>query len=335
MNINKCLFGQFQNQEIYLFRISNSNGVEVSVTNFGAAITSWRMPDNKGNVSNIVLGYDSLEEYIADKSYMGCLVGRFAGRIHQGRFFIDGHTYQLSRNEATQNHLHGGKTGFNKKVFEVAEVRTGEKKAFVTLHYLSKDMEEGYPGNLHVWVKYELNNKNELTTSYKAKTDKATVVNFTNHTYFNLGTASLFALEQELIIHAKHYVETDSQYIPTGAIIPVDHSPYDFRKSRKINEFIHLLPTPGYNECFVLDKQKETAAEFYDPASGRKIIISTTMPGLLFYTGDYLSGIHQKNQGVCLETQFFPDAPNHPRFPGTVLLSSETYFHQTAFKMIW
>jgi aldose 1-epimerase len=287
VNITRSVFGQFQDQEIYLFRISNSNGVEVCVTNFGAAIASWRMPDDKRNISNIVLGYDSLEGYITDKSYMGCIVGRFADRIHEGRFSIDGHSYQLPQNEATQNHLHGGKKGFNKKVFEATEVRRGEKQASVTLHYLNKDMEEGYPGNLDIWVEYALNNNSELTISYRAKTDKATPVNFTNHSYFNLsGTGN--ALNQELLFNAIQYVETDKDYIPTGAILEVENSPYDFTKFKKIGQYLNQVPHQGYNECFVLDKQNPVAAELYDPESGRKLIVRTTLPAILFYSGDYL-----------------------------------------------
>lgn len=333
MNIAKSGFGLLGDQEVYLFRLNNSNGITLSVTDYGATITSLFVPDKDGNKTNIVLGYDTLSEYVTDPFYMGCVVGRFAGRIAKGAFSMDGVQYKLECNGAnTGNHIHGGIAGFNKKVFNTESLKHSETSVSVELRYLSPDMQEGYPGNLNLRIRYELTDDNEFVISYFAETDKATHVNLTNHSYFNLSGPNS-ALDHELIIYADSYLETNSQYIPTGNIKNVENSPYDFRKSRKIKEYITELEAPGYNECYVLNN--EVAAELYDQNSGRKVVVRTSMPGLLLYTGDYLEGRFKKNQGVCLETQFFPDTPNHPGFPSTLLLPGQLYQHQTSFKIIW
>lgn len=336
MEIFKSDFGSYDGIKVYLFRICNSSGLEVSITNYGAIITSVLMPDKKGHKANVVLSCDSLEEYVADKFYVGALVGRFAGRINNGSFQIGNTSYQLSKNDTTGfHHLHGGITGFNKKVFEVGEINVGESAISVTFHYLSPNKEEGYPGNLSVQVTYVLTCDNKLIITYHAQTDQITYVNLTNHSYFNLSGYADSALEQELVINANNYLETDHDYIPTGNIMPIRNSPYDFTKSTKIITLFDQLQFTGYNEYFILNNTGKMDAVLNHAESGRKISLKTTMPGLLFYTGDYLNGKYQKNQGICLETQLFPDAPNHENFPSALLVPSQTFFHETILKMSW
>lgn len=329
MNIDKICVGNIDNQEVYLLTIKSS--MEVSVLTFGAAVTSILIPDKKGDKVNMVLGFESLDEYIEDTFYTGAVIGRFAGRIGRGEFNIYGKEYKLSQN-AGKNHIHGGISGFNKKNFDITEMRCSNNTAVVELHYRSRHMEEGYPGSLDVWVTYEVTGENELIIRFKAVTDAATHLNLTNHSYFNLSGNSNI-IDHKVQINAGNFLETDNSYIPTGKIFPAAGTPYDFRSLKRIGEDKNQLPFPGYNEYYILERRKGIPdAVLYDPVSGRKMEVSTSLPGLLFYTGDYLSGSFKPCQGVCFETQFFPDAPNHPHFPSTLLLPGEEYSHYTCFK---
>ena len=305
-----------------------SESMKVHLSNYGATICAIYLPDNAGKEVNVVLGYDTLQEYLDDKFYVGSTVGRVAGRISNSSFKIKNKIYELSQNDSkTTNHLHGGKEGLNRKIFNVSATSADHNKATVTFYYYSADLEEGYPGNLEVWVTYTLTSANCLQVQYKAITDKETHVNLTNHTYFNLTGNKHKALEQELQIAAGKILETTPSYIPTGKFINVLSTPYDFLNSHRIDLYKSQLLQPGYNECFVLDKTAENAAVLYDPVSGRKMTLTTSYPAILFYTGDYLNGKFNKCKGVCLEAQFFPDAPNQPEFKGSLLAPGEVYQH--------
>jgi aldose 1-epimerase len=283
------------------------------------------------------LGYDSLKEYVKDQFYVGCLVGRFAGRISRGGFCIGNRFYQLFENDPLNKiHLHGGENGFNKKAFSILSVQSEAASQSVILYYCSKDGEEGYPGNLDLWVTYSLTNENEFIVQYKAKTDKATHLNLTNHSYFNLTGIPEAALKQEILINADRFLITDDNYIPTGKIQPVENTIYDFRKLRRVDYYFNKSIATGYNECYVLNKSDENlAAVLADPIGKRKMTVTTTAPGLVFYTGNYLGGKFRKCQGICLETEYFPDTPNQPEFPATILAPGQEMINQTIYQFSW
>lgn len=330
MNLTKELWGNYEGRQIYLFKLKNDT-IEVTLSNFGAGIISIITPDKNGQQSNIVLGYDTLNEYIDDEFYIGCVVGRFAGRISNAEFSINDITYKLAKNDG-KNSLHGGNKGFNKQAFTVTGENVTDDNASVEFYYRSAHLEESYPGNLDVWVSYTLTINNELIISYKAVSDQDTHVNLTNHSYFNLSGENTSALNHNLFIDADSYLQTDASYIPTGAVKPVKNTPYDFGTSRSIAGRMAELNGTGYNECYVLNRSKLPAAILTDDSSGRTVTVETDMPALLFYSGDYLYGKFIKNSGVCLETQFFPDAPNQPDFTGTLISASEVWNSYTKFK---
>jgi aldose 1-epimerase len=317
-------------EEVYLYTLANKNGVEVSITNFGGAVTSIKAPDRNGVFADVVLGYDTLDEYVKNPRYLGALIGRHANRIGRGKFSLNGVEYQLAQNNGA-NHLHGGFKGFDKRVWKAAETESG-----LRLEYFSKDGEENYPGNLKVDVTYSLNDQNELRIEYHATTDKDTIVNLTNHSYFNLaGHGSI--LDHELTLNADSFTPVSKDLIPTGEINGVEGTAMDFRTGRVI--------TPGgYDHNFVLDGWKHGLIRFVarlrEPVSGRIMEVFTTQPGMQFYSGNFLDGsligkrgvAYQKYGGLCLETQHYPDAPNHPNFPTTVLRPSETYHEITVYK---
>ena len=333
---------------IQLYTLSNSNGMKVKVTNFGAIVTSIVVPDRDGKFSDIALGYDQLEDYInaVDKPYFGAIVGRYGNRIAKGEFTLDGESYSLAVNNPP-NHLHGGVIGFDKVVWD-AKLTRGPEWQGVELKYLAKDMEEGYPGNLSITVTYKLTSANELSVDYHATTDKATPVNLTQHTYFNLkGEGEGTILDHELMINAKRYTPVDSTLIPTGELAPVQGTPFDFTSSKTIGRDIGEEDTQleyglGFDHNFVLDRDSDGlshAATVYEPASGREMVIHTTEPGIQFYCGNFLDGrligkagkpyIHRG--GFCLETQHYPDSPNQKGFPSCILRPDGVYQTTTVF----
>jgi len=331
-----------------LYTLKNKNGMQVSITTFGATVVSIMVPDKAGKMADVALGYDDLAGYELNKNYLGVLVGRYGNRIAHGKFSIDGTEFTLAKNNG-DNSLHGGIKGFNKAMWEAKDVSKGGAAA-VEMKYVSKDGEEGYPGNLSVTVVYTLTNKNELKIDYSATTDKKTVVNLTNHTYFNLaGQGNGDILKHELMINADTFTPVDSGLIPTGELKKVEGTPFDFRKATAIGARIdandeQIKLGGGYDHNFVLNRKAATglslAARASDPTSGRAMEVWTTEPGVQFYTGNFLDGsfkgkggiAYQKRTAFCLETQHFPDSPNHPRFPTTLVQPGEKYHTTTVYK---
>ena len=320
----------FLYNDIRLYTISNE-WMELSVSTLGCTITSIIIPDKDGVKRNIVLNYATPSGYVDDSFYVGSTVGRVAGRISNASFTIDGHSYHLTPNDgATGNHLHGGASGFNKKTFKLVSSTKTTDETSLKFFYHSTDGEEGYPGNLELWVTVTLKSDNNIIIQYRATTDKKTHVNLTNHSYFNFRGLPQPATDHELYVNADSYVETDREYIPTGNILPVKDTVYDFSERRRIGKYIAELET-GYNVCFVLNKNQQADAILFEPDSGIRMTVTTSAPGLLLYTGDFLHTHFMKNQGVCLETQFFPDSPNQELFPSTLLGPGEEYLHHTIF----
>jgi len=338
-------FGQTPYGEATLYTFANNNDFEVSITNYGGAITSIIVPDRKGNPGDVVFGYETVEEYVKHPRFMGALIGRYANRIAQGKFSLNGVEYQLAQNNGS-NHLHGGVKAFHKVLWS-AEAEQLPHEAVLHLTYFSRDGEENYPGNLSVKVDYVVNDHNEMEIRYSATTDKDTIINLTNHSYFNLaGGGSI--LDHELLINADAFTPVSEELIPTGEIRKVEGTPMDFRTAQKIGARIdesydQLRFTGGYDHNFVL-KDSETplklAARAFDAKSGRVLEVLTTQPGLQFYSGNFLDGSISGKGGVayemysamCLETQHFPDSPNHKNFPSTVLRAGETFEELAVFR---
>jgi aldose 1-epimerase len=328
---------------VSLYTLSNSHGVRVQLTNYGGIVTSIHVPDRNGQPGEITLGFDALEAYLGGHPYFGCLVGRYANRIAGGRFRLDGKEYRLATNNGA-NHLHGGEVGFDKVVWQARPFRT-ERAVGVRLVYLSKDGEEGYPGNLRVEATYSLTQENELRIDYQATTDKATPLNLTNHTYWNLAGPQHGTIDRhELTIHAEHYLPVDEGLIPTGELRSVGGTPMDFRTPHPIGERIDQVPG-GYDHCYVLAHRTERpddlelAARVRDPHSGRVLEVLTTEPGIQLYTGNFLDGslksrgaVFEQRIGFCLETQHFPDSPNRPAFPNTILRPGQTFRSTTVYR---
>ena len=325
---------------LVIYTLTNTLGFEVSVTNYGGAVTSLKTPDRDGNFGEIVLGFESLDEYVHNPRYFGALIGRHANRIARGRFSLNGVEYQLPCNNGA-NHLHGGFKGFDKRVWDV---RKGEKTLHLT--YFSKDGEEGYPGNVTAAVDYILHD-NELRVDYRATTDRDTIVNLTNHSYFNLRGAGTI-LDHELTLNADHFTPVSEDLIPTGEISSVEGTPMDFRHGKAIGSEIsapydQLGFTGGYDHNFVVNDYDGSLRSFgrlYEPDTGRVLEVLTTQPGMQFYSGNFLDGslvgrngfVYVKYAGLCLEPQHFPDAPNHSSFPSTVLRPGEEYKQTTIFR---
>jgi aldose 1-epimerase len=338
--VSKQDFGQADGKPVYLYTLTNKNGAAVKITNYGGIVTSWVAPDKNGSKSSIVLGFDSLSGYLAKPPYFGALVGRYGNRIANGKFKIGDSSYTLATNNG-KNHLHGGLKGFDKVVWDAAMV---DSVPALTLTYTSKDGEEGYPGNLKVTVVYTLSDDNELGIEYSAETDKPTVLNLTNHSYFNLtGSVENNILHHALKINADAYTPVDSTLIPTGLLQPVKGTPFDFTTATAIGARIGNVPG-GYDHNFVLnskDGSLQLAAVLLDSLSGRKLEVYTTQPGLQFYTGNFLDGSIKtsdgkainKNAALCMETQHFPDSPNQPSFPSTLLKPGEKYHSITKYKL--
>ncbi len=344
--ISKESWGEADGKPVDLYTLTNNNGVQIKITTYGGIVTSWATPDKIGNKSNVVLGFDSLSGYLAKPPYFGAIIGRYGNRIGKGTFKIDAATYQLATNNGA-NHLHGGNKGYDKVVWDA---KPADSIASLTLTYLSKDGEEGYPGNLNITVVYTLTDDNELLIDYTADTDKATVVNLTNHSYFNLtGDVNNTILDHQLQINADKYTPVDTGLIPTGELKDVKGTPFDFLQPHKIGERINandvqLISGKGYDHNFVLTRKGndlELVATLSDSVSGRKLEVFTTEPGLQFYSGNFLDGTIKTSDGktinhrtgLCLETQHFPDSPNKPEFPSTLLKPGEKYHTVTKYKI--
>jgi len=342
--IDEQPWGQTQDgTPVKLFTLSNSKGMVAKITTYGAIITEIRVPDRNGKSGNVVLGFDKLDQYLKGHPFFGAVAGRVGNRIAKGRFTLDGHEYKLAVNNGP-NHLHGGIKGFDKVVWNAKPLHANAKETALQLSYLSKDGEEGYPGNLAVTVTYTLTEENELRIDYSAKTDKATPVNLTNHSYFNLAESGTI-LDHELMINADRYTVTDDTLIPTGEIAPVAGTPLDFRKPTPIGaRFDQIQKKPkGYDDNFVLNsggKALALAARVYEPKTGRVMEVLTTQPGVQLYTGNFLDGkltgpngqVYAQHTGFCLETQHFPDSVNHPNFPSTILRPGQSFKSTTIFK---
>ena len=326
------LFGQLDDgSDVAQFTLTNRNGIEVKITNFGGIITSLRVPDRDGTFENIVLGFDNLDDYMGEHPYFGALIGRYGNRIEGGRFELDGATYRLAANDG-DNHLHGGERGFDKVLWDAELVNEQTLK----LSYLSEDGEEGYPGNLNVTATYRLTDDNELRLDFVAETDRPTPVNLTAHSYFNLsGDLSKTILDHSLKLHADRFTPVNEQLIPTGEIAPVKGTPFDFSDFKRIGDEIADVEG-GYDHNFVIsdsDNSVRLAAELVDPQSGRKLSVYTDEPGIQFYSGNFLDGTFMgpdgtpfdRYSGLCLEPQHFPNSPNEPAFPSTILEPDETY----------
>ena len=334
------------------YTLTNSHGVEVRAINYGGAITSLAVPDRNGKPANVVLGFDSVEEYFVNSFFLGAIIGRYAGRIANGKFTLDGVEYSLARNNGP-NASHGGIKGFSRVLWQAAPFKNQEGEGTI-FTYLSKDGEEGYPGNLNTRVTYTLTDNNELIFDYQATTDKATPLNLTQHTYFNLaGDGAGDVLGHELTLNADCFTPINNALIPTGAIRPVSGTPLDFTRPTAIGARINdnyeqLKLARGYDHNFVVNRNGsglELVARVYEPASGRVLEVSTTEPGVQFYSANFLDGsiarkptagrqgyIYQPRSGFCLETQHFPDSPNHPSFPSTILRPGQTYRSRTVCK---
>jgi len=341
--IVKASFGQVDGQEVEIYTITNAHGIEARLMTYGATLVSLKTPDRAGKLAGIVLGFDSLSPYLSGPAYLGASVGRYANRIADARFSLDGVSYQLAANDG-RNSLHGGTKGFDKRIWTAEIAGDGA----VRLHYVSAAGEEGYPGQLTAQVTYRLGEDDTLSIAYEATTTAPTPVNLVNHAYFNLtGDRSKSILGHQLKIAASSFTPVDATLIPTGELKPVAGTPFDFRTSQVIGARIEapdeqLVLGHGYDHNWVLDKPTpgalSLAAIVIDPDSGRSLEVRTTQPGIQFYTGNFLDGrsvpggsVFARRTGLCLETQHFPDSPNHAKFPTTILTPGETYRETTVF----
>ena len=341
-NGTRKYFGVIGNDTVYAYTISNANGLKAVVSNYGATLLELWTPDRSGVSGDVILGFDSLSGYLQKGNpYFGAIVGRYANRIGHAAFTIDGQTYKITANESG-NTLHGGLKGFDKVIWTVDQVNDSS----LVLSYTSHDGEEGFPGNLSVKVEYGISSKNgnALYINYTAMTDKKTPVNLTNHAYFNLSAGKdSTILNQELSIYADRYTQVNNSLIPTGELSDVQNGPMDFRKPKKIGKNIELLPG-GYDHNFVIKRKSDSGltrtASLYDPGSGRIMNILTSQPGIQFYTGNFLDGTLTGRNGkkivkhgaLCLETQHYPDSPNQPSFPNTILEPGQTYNELTVYQ---
>jgi aldose 1-epimerase len=348
MSVEKRLFGELESgKSTYLYTLTNRNDMVVSISNYGGIITEIKVKDKNGKLGDVTLGYDNLEGYLEQSPYFGAIVGRYGNRICEGKFSLEGKEYQLEINNAP-NHLHGGVIGFDKVLWNVQPFSNSDTLGII-LKYLSKDGESGYPGNLSVEITYSLNNNDELIISYSATSDKTTLCNLTNHTYFNLkdnGKSSI--LQHRLKINADSYTPIDSTSITTGEILSVKGTPFDFTDLTQIGKSINsedkqIQNGLGYDHNFVINGdagELRHAAKVIEETTGRVMDVFTTEPGMQFYSGNFLDGsiigkgnvVYNHRNGFCLETQHYPDSPNKPNFPSTVLKPGEVYKTTTVYK---
>jgi aldose 1-epimerase len=352
--------------DVFEYTLTNAKGMEVKIITYGGIITSVSVPDRKGKMANVTLGFNNLNDYETMNSpYFGAIIGRYGNRIANGVFTLEGVTYCLDANNGP-NSLHGGGMGFDKQVWEVSEEIEGPKEVGIQLHYLSPegdgwtgefpnpncpaDSELGYPGDLDTFVTYTLNNKNQIVIKYEATTSETTVVNLTNHAYWNLsgeGTGTIY--DHRLLLNADHYTPVDSTLIPTGEIAPVAGTPFDFTKRKPISNGIRsdheqIVFGRGFDHNWVLnapapEQPLNLAAKLFDPMSGRRLVVWTDQPGIQFYAGNFLDGslygtsnrAYRQSDGLALETQHYPDSPNHPDFPSTALEPGDTYESMTIY----
>ena len=350
MQIEKHPFGRTPpGHPVTRFTLHNDHGLHISIIDLGASVQSIVVPDREGVLEDIVLGYDDATGYWHDTQYMGAIIGRYANRIAHGRFTLDGMAHDLSRNQGV-HHLHGGATGFDKRLWKVEAV-LGPGRAGLTLQHVSADGEEGYPGNLAVTVRYSLNNDDELRIQYRATSDRATPVNLTHHSYFNLSGNHQAAIDSHMVwINADYFLPVDADSIPTGEIAPVAGTPLDFRRPTAVKERIagsheQLERVGGYDHNWVLnayDGEIKRQASVYHKDSGRMLEVCTSEPGLQFYSGNSLHSPlpgkgrrpYRPRQGLCLETQHFPNSPNQPEFPSTILRPGGTYRSETVYRFM-
>jgi aldose 1-epimerase len=341
-SVKKESFGSAEGQPVTKFTIISPTGFSADIINYGGIVTSLRVPRETGNPLDVVLGFDSLKPYLEGHPYFGCITGRYANRIAGGRFELDGEVFQLARNNGP-NHLHGGESGLDKKLWQAAEFAGGDS-AGVALSYISRDGEEGYPGEVRLKVTYTLTSDTSLVIDYEAVTSKPTPLNLTHHGYFNLnGQGNGDILEHMLFLNADRYTPVDTTLIPTGELAPVSGTPMDFRTPKRIGDEIGLV-AGGYDHNFVLNGGEglKKAATLQSPSTGIIMEVFTTQPGIQFYTGNFLDGtetgkngaVYKHHYGLCLETQHFPDSPNQPSFPPAILNPGEIYRHRTVFKFI-
>ncbi len=349
-DIPSVAFGEIEGEQVTLWTLTNAAGMEVKIMNYGGIVQSIRVPDRHGNFTNVALGFDNLGDYIEMNPYFGTITGRYANRIANGTFELEGETYTLPINN-DPNTLHGGEQGFDKFIWDTIPVQTDEGIG-LQMSRVSPDGEQGFPGNLTVTVTYVLTENNELRIDYHATTDKTTVVNLTNHSYFNLageGSGSIY--DHELMLNADNYTPVDETLIPTGVIEPVAETPMDFRTNEEIGARIRnasleqLLIGRGYDHNYVLNRPSPddtsliVAAQVYEPTTGRAMEVRTTEPGIQFYSGNFLDGtlvgpsgqMYRQGDGFALETQHFPDSPNQPDFPSTVLEPGQEYTSTTIY----
>jgi aldose 1-epimerase len=344
-SMKTAIFGKLADgREVRQYTLTNRAGAVVQIIDYGATVTSLRVPDRNGKIEDVVLGYDSVQGYVDGTSYFGAIAGRYGNRIGKGRFQLDGKEYQLTVNDG-ENHLHGGKIGFNKVLWEAQPV--GDNA--LMLKYVSKDGEEGFPGTVTLKVTYTWTDKNELRIDYEGTTDKPTILNPTHHSYFNLsGSFTQTILGHQLLIEADGITPVDKTLIPTGVILNVAHTPFDFRSAAVVGARIgesneQMGFGRGYDHNWVLrnyDGKVRKAAELYEPGSGRLMTVSTDQPGLQFYTGNFLDGTakgkggvaYQYRTGLCLEAQAFPDTPNKPQFPSVTLRPDKVYRQTTMYQ---
>ena len=348
VTIEKKAFGKTKegvNVDQYILK--NRNGMEISAINYGGIITSWKSKDREGNYKDIVLGFNKLSEYEDGSPYFGAIIGRYGNRIAKGKFILNEENYILAVNN-DENHLHGGLKGFDKVIWDSKEV-VDDSTASLVLSYVSYDMEEGYPGNLEVQVIYTLNNNDELSVKYEAFTDKTTIINLTQHSYFNLSADfNKNILDHDILINADSFLPVDSTLIPTGEIRNVGDTPFDFRRPKSVGEEINnankqLMIGNGYDHCWVLNNQDQGlrfVASAYDSGSGRLLEVFSDQPGIQFYSGNFLDGslkskiggTYDFRSGFCLETQHYPNSPNEMSFPSVTLNPEEKYMTETIFK---
>ncbi len=344
MKITEKDFGQYDGQSVTEYTLVNDAGMTVSCLDFGCVITKIIVPDRNGNFENVVLGFDRLEDYLKWSPYFGAVVGRVVGRIQGAKFELDGKEYTLAANEGP-NHLHGGRKGFNSVIWQAKPFKA-ENAIGIKFFYRSPDGEEGYPGNLETTVTYRLNNDNEWNITYEAKTDQKTLVNLTNHSYFNLsGNSKRDCSEHKLQLDNNRFLELGADLIPTGRLLDAADTPFDFRNGRKIKDGIqsnhpqNILVGNGYDHPIVFSKKGQNTIALSDEESGRELTVTTDQPCVVLYTSNQLagpfsiSGVKARNYlGVCLETQGFPDAIHHPEFPSVVLSPEDVYYQETSYR---